>query len=69
MRLDDDEIDELQEKIDYVLEHCRGDFSSFIESLDAQLEERGWLSERQIACLERAYERQVAWDEGPGKYI
>lgn len=62
-RLDEDEIDDLQEKIDYVLEHCRSDFSEFIESLDAQLAERGWLSEKQIGALERAYERQLEWNE------
>jgi hypothetical protein len=60
-RLSDDEIDELQDKIDYVLDHCRGDFGTFIESLDAQLEERGWLSEKQIASLDKAYDRQKEW--------
>jgi hypothetical protein len=60
-RLSEDEIDELQDKLDYVLEHCRGDFATFMESLAEQLDAKGWLSPKQIACLDNAYERQLEW--------
>lgn len=50
-------IDEIDEMFDLVLMEVDGPAVGFLEGLHEQWEEKKWLSEKQIAALEKFYDR------------